>query len=139
MAQDKYDNPVDKKTYVAPGGFQTYQPSVPANAQDQRVVVDRVILLTSQEDMGERVKVADLAAYVKAVEQIAFREFARSRSPLVVLAQFDCSPGTCALKIASQGEADQAVLQRFYEETSLVAAPPLSGEVKFQVQFSVRA
>jgi hypothetical protein len=139
VAQEKYENPVDKQTYVAPGGFKTYEPSVPASTQGQRVVTDQVILLTSQQDMSERVTVPDLAAYVKAVEQVAFKELAKSQSPIVVLAQFNCSPGSCELKLASQGEADHAVLQRFYEMASHVTPPKLSGEVKFQVQFRVRA
>jgi hypothetical protein len=139
VAESEYLNPVDGKTYVAPGGFKTYQPEVPRNTLGQRISTIGVILLTSQADLQERTSVQDLSVFLKSVEAKAYEVLARNKSAMVVLVQFNCAPGKCAVKLASQGEAESATLQKLYAVLAGVPALRTSGEAIFQLQIRVGA
>jgi hypothetical protein len=136
-AQSRYDNPVDKKTYITPGQFKTYQPAVPRDDRGQRVTTQDIRLLTGEPDLKARVKVEDLAAFVKAAEVRAYAELARNKSAMEALVQFNCKPTKCEVELASQGKADKAILQALHD--ALTKLPPLktTGEIIFQVRFSV--
>ena len=68
MAEDKsemYQNPVDGKTYVAPGGWKSYQPTQGISPQEnKKVIVAGIRLLSAQNDFEERSSVVELAAYL---------------------------------------------------------------------------
>ena len=137
QAQGEYVNPVDKLTYPTSGEFKTYQPAKPRE-QTGRVVTDQIILLTGEDDIKDRTTVEDLTAFLKKAEAEADRELERNKLPAVVLLQFNCLPGRCELKIASQGNAEQAILQRVYDSVSRLSPLKVSGDVRFQLQLRVR-
>lgn len=139
VAESEYQNPVDGKTYVAPGGFKTYQPVVPRDTRGQRITTTGVTLLTSQADLQERTSVQELSLFIKSAEAKAYEVLARNKSAMVVLVQFNCAPGKCAVKLASQGEAENATLQKLYEVLTGLPALRTSGEATFQVQIRVGA
>lgn len=136
-AQSRYDNPVDQKTYVTTGSFKTYQPDSPRDIRGQRITTQHVMLLTAEPELKARVKVEDLAAYIKVVQARAYAELARNKSAMAALVQFNCHPKKCEVKLSTQGEAEGAILQALYDALSKV--PPLrtTGEVIFQVTFNV--
>lgn len=138
-AQSTYENPVDEKTYVTSGEFKTYKPDVPRNTRGQRVTTGGITLLTAEPQLKERVKVEDLTGFIKAAEARAYTVLAKNKKAMVVLVQFNCQPGKCEVKLASQGEAAEATLQALYD--SLVGLPALKarGEVAFQLKFDVGA
>jgi len=139
FAQSRYDNPVDKKTYETPGEFKTYKPAVPKDTRGQRVTTVGVMLLTGEPDLKSRVKVEELAEFIKLAEASAYSELSKNKTPMAALVQFNCKPGRCDVKLVSQGQAERATLQALHD--SLAKLPPLkaAGEVIFQVEFRVDA
>ena len=136
-AQSQYENPVDKKTYVTSGQFKTYQPNTPRDTRGQRVRTEGIILLTGEPDLKLRVQVQDLADFIKSAEASAYIELAKNKKAMAALVQFNCQPGKCDIKLASQGEAEKATLQALHESLSKLPPLKLSGEVAFQVKFNV--
>ena len=137
VAQARYDNPVDKKTYVTSGEFKTYQPAAPRNASGQRVTTAGVTLLTGEPELKSRVKVEELSAFIKAAEVLAYSELKKNRAPMAALVQFTCLPGKCEVKFVSQGQAEKPTLQAIYDSLSKMAPLKATGEVIFQVEFRV--
>lgn len=140
MSPDEvYHNPVDKKTYVAPGGWKTHQPEVPRpNEPGRKVKTEQVRLLTSEADMTARTDVSAVAAYLKEAERLADVSFGTSGKQFRVMVQFTCKPAGHEIKLAHQGDATQELLQAYHD--ALVAAKKLSvrdGEVSFQLELSV--
>lgn len=138
-AQSTYQNPVDKKTYVTAGQFKTYQSDTTRDTRGQRVTTAGVILLTGEPQLKERVKVEDLAGYIRAAEASAYAELTKNKKAMVALVQFNCQPGACEIQLASQGEATEATLQALYKSLSRLPALKATGEVIFQLKFDVGA
>jgi hypothetical protein len=136
---DTYRNPVDGETYVAPGGWHRYQPSggTPPTT-GEKVSLASVRLLQSQEEIGSRTSVKELAAFVRSAHAAAAEVFASYGKPAVLLVQFTCTPGACPASLASQGDPPRELLQTYYSR--LKALPPLAvtGEVKFQFTLTVQ-
>jgi hypothetical protein len=119
---EAYVNPVDQKTYVAPGGWETYQPDSPraADPLGSKVKTEEIRLLTAQDLIAARTMVEDLAAFCKAVERCAEQLFAESEKGFKVMVQFKCSPSGHEIQMAHQGDASQELLQAFYESLARV-------------------
>lgn len=86
-----------------------------------------------------RVTAEDLAAFIKAAEDRAYLELAKNKAPMSALVQFNCQPGKCAVKLASQGQAENSTLQAIYDSLSKLEPLKARGEVIFQVEFRVGA
>jgi len=136
-AESHYDNPVDKKTYETSGQFKTYQPAVSRDTRSQRVTTQNVVLLIGEPDLKTRVKVEDLAAFIKAAEVRAYAELAKNKAAMTTLVQFNCRPGKCKVELASQGQAEEVRLQSLHDSLSKIPALQTTGEVDFQVMFKV--
>jgi hypothetical protein len=136
-AQSRYENPVDKKIYETSGQFKTYQPSVPRDTRGQRVTTQNIMLLTGEPDLKVRVKVKDLAEYIKTAEACGYAELEKNKTAMSALVQFNCQPEKCEVKIASQGQAEETTLQALYDTLSKLPALRVTGEVAFQVMFNV--
>jgi len=135
-----YVNPVDQKTYVAPGGWETYQPgSRPvADQKGKKVRTEQIRLLTAQDDIATRTTVEDLVAFCKEVERRAELSLSKSEREFKVLIQFQCTPAGHKFQMAHQGDASQELLQGLHD--SLVKMPKLSvrqADVTFQVEVTV--
>ncbi len=138
-AQSRYGNPVDKQTYTTSGQFKTYKPDIPRDTHGQRVTTEGVTLLTGEPDLRSRVAVQDLANFIKTAEARAYPELAKNMKAMAALVQFNCKPGKCEVKLASQGEAAESTLQALYDVLSKLSPLDVSGEVVFQVKFNVGA
>jgi hypothetical protein len=134
-----FHNPVDKKIYVAPGGWKTHQPEVPPPDDPRRMVKpEQVRLLTSEADMAARTDVLAVAAFLREAERLADVLFGSSGKQFRVMVQFTCKPAGHEVKLAHQGDVAQELLQAYYE--ALAAAnklPVRDGEVSFQLELSV--
>lgn len=134
-----YHNPVDDKTYVAPGGWKTHKPEAPRpNEPGRKVKTERVRLLTSEADMTARTDVSAMVAYVKEAERLAEVSFGTSGKQFRVMVQFTFKPASHEVKLAHQGDATQELLQAYHD--ALLAAknlPVRDGEVSFQLELSV--
>jgi hypothetical protein len=140
LSSDKvYQNPVDKKTYVAPGGWKKYHPQAPRPEEPgKKVKHEEIRLLTSQRDIAERTTVEELATFIKEVERVAEQSLGTSGTGFKLLAQFDCTPSGHEVRLAHQGEAAQNILQGFYNALKgMKKLPVKGGTVSFQVEMAV--
>jgi hypothetical protein len=134
-----FQNPVDKKTYVAPGGWTNYQPNQPHPIDPtKKVRTNGVRLLVSDADLTARTTVRELTTFIQEAERLANATLGQSISSSKLLVQFTCSPNGHKVEIAHQGEVDPALLQSFYD--AVLRAKKLlvsSGAVTFQLELSV--
>jgi hypothetical protein len=133
-----YENPVDKKAYTAPGGWQTYSPEGGVHPSADRVVLDSVRLLQAQEEIQSRTAVEDLASFIKLAQFSASEVFSHYEKPATLLVQFTCTPGKHIVDIASQGEPPQDLLQTYYDKLKNLKPLRVSDEVKFQLTIKVK-
>jgi len=135
---DAYQNPVDGKTYVAPGGWNTYKPQRRAKPIVGRVSLAGIRLLQSQAEIGARASPEDLSDFITRAHQAASEVFASYDKPATLLVQFTCRPNTCSAQIASQGDPPRDLLQAFYDRLTRLQPLKASGEVKFQFTLKVQ-
>lgn len=135
-----FENPVDKQTYVAPGGWKKYQPTVSRlDEPAKKVKSEGVRLLTSQDDIAVRTTVQDLADFLREAEGLAGELLNTTGKPFKVMVQFTCTPAGHEVKMAHQGDATEEVLQRYYDGLKLIKKLAVKdGEVVFQLELSVR-
>ena len=134
--EETYRNPADKKDYVAPGGWQNYTPDGGVTPSAEKVYLESVRLLQSQDEIASRTSAQELAAFIDLAHKAAAEVFASYVKPAVLLVQFTCVPGKCPPSIAYQGDPPQELLRAYYEKLRELQPLRCSGEVKFQ--FSLR-
>lgn len=139
LAQSRYENPVDRKTYETLGEFRTYVPAVPRETGERRTSTAGVTLLIGELELRSRVKVEDLATFIKAIEARAYPELEKNKEPMTAIVQFNCQPGKCEVNLATQGRAEKSTLRAVYDSLSKLAPLKATGEVIFQIEFRVRA
>lgn len=136
-----YLNPIDGKTYVAPGGWRTYQPQpgVKREPADEKVKLEHVRLLTPEDEIASRTSIEDLAKFIKRAEQIASKVFGKSDKRLKLLVEFTCSPSGHELQIAHQPEdVNKGLLQAFHNAlTKMDKLRVKNGKLVFQAQWTV--
>ncbi len=138
FGEDRYDNPVDHRSYVTDGEFKKYTPEKPRDTTGQRVVTNSIRLLTGDADLKQRVRVEDLASFIKSAQDKAYPILGKNKTPALVLVQFNCEPNRCEVEMASQGDPPKPILQELYD--AMKSLPPLKtqGEVIFQLEINVR-
>jgi hypothetical protein len=117
---------------------QIYQPENPRDTSGQKVFTDHVNLLTGQQDLEKRVRVEDLASFIKSAEAKAYPILARNRGSALILLQFNCKPNKYDVTIASQGNTEESILQALYDAMKALTPLKTSGEVIFQLEIHVR-
>jgi hypothetical protein len=139
-SSEVYNNPIDKKSYVVPGGWKHYKSNVPQpDESGKKVKMGSVRLLTSQEEIAARTTVDELANFIKEVAQIGEKSLGKSDKMFQIMAQFDCTPEGHEVKIAHQGDApEEELLQQYYDALKAMKKLPIKQDkVVFQVEFSV--
>ncbi|MBI5597600.1 MAG: hypothetical protein HY928_16035 [Elusimicrobia bacterium] len=137
--QESFQNPVDGKTYTAAGGWETALPPRPADrAPDPVAELERILLLSGQEQAEEALSAAELAAYAKDLEVAVRLHFKRQpRGPGADLAvQLELAPGAAAV-IRARSDALGERLKGLSELAAVVPAPPVKGPVAFQLVFAI--
>ena len=138
-AQDEtYHNPVDKKAYTAPGGWQTYSPEGGVRPTADKVVLDNVRLLQAQAEIANRTTVEELASFIKLVELSATEVFSHYDKAATLLVQFTCTPGKHVVDIAFQGKPPEDLLQAYYDRLKNLKPLNVSDEVRFQLTINVK-
>ena len=136
---DTYQNPVDQKTYVAPGGWKSYKGSPgAANKPPQKVSLAGVRLLQNQNEMASHTTPENLGDFIERVHKAASETFALYDKPATLLVQFTCVPRKCPPEIASRGDPPHELLQDFYGRVTQLEPLISSGEVKFQFTLEVQ-
>ena len=138
----QYQNPVDGKTYVTNGQWQDYQPQNPQPvAQDSKVVLDHVRLLTDQNTVAANLSTEQLSQYIKDVTAAVTGATEETSAPFQLMLQFELSPSdTPKLQLADRGGADNTVLRKVYDAALAVTAPsPSAQALSFQVMFNVNS
>ena len=131
-----YPNPVDGRTYVAPGGWKTYEPKGGVKPSDKKVSLDGIRLLQSQDEIAARTTVEKLAAFIESARAAGDDVFSSYGKPAALLVQFTSAPGHHTVEIASQGEIPRELLQRYYDKLETLRPLDTTGQVRFQ--FGIR-
>ena len=135
---EKYENPLDGKTYV--GGWKTYEPKIRRPEDPARkIILEEVRLLTSQAHITQRTTTVELIAFLQQAERLADESLGSAHRSFRVMVQFTCEPGRHTVRLAHHGDATQDLLSTYYD--ALIAAKPLAvshADVCFQLEFSVR-
>jgi len=134
---ERYENPVDGRTYIAPGGWQAYQPKGGRTPAQGKIRLDNVRLLSSQSEFGSNVGNEALIEYIRLIEKQAAEVFGQSKAG-VVLIQVNSAPEHQEIQLAFQGDVDELLIARFHDR--LVKLGPLkvkNSPVAFQVQISI--
>ena len=80
-ADKTHNNPVDDLTYVAPGGWQTNAPTGGVKPVQEKVSLEGVRLLQSQEEIASRTTANQLATFVKLAHKDSIRGLQRDGDP----------------------------------------------------------
>ncbi|WP_435008730.1 hypothetical protein P12x_000002 [Tundrisphaera lichenicola] len=138
-ANEPYLNPVDGKTYVAPGGWKTHQPETRRpDEPGKKVKVENVRLLTSEADISIRTSVSDLATFLREAERLADETLGKSGRQFQVIAQFKCNPAGQQVELSYQGDATKELLQAYFDALEAAGKLPVKGgEVAFQIELTV--
>jgi hypothetical protein len=138
--EETYQSPTGT-TYSVPGGMKKYQPKVPAKKDpDAAVDVERVVLLTAQDEMAERIPVKVLADYIKRAEAEAHLVFDKAErgTPTSVVAELTFEPKKKPqLKLAMKSTVPVPLMDALRERLSQLEAPAVIGPVKFELYFSL--
>ena len=135
----RYDNPVDHRSYITEGEFKTYKPETERDTTGQAVVTNGIRLLTGDPELKQRVRVEDLASFIKSAESRAYPILAKNNAPALVLVQFDCQPNRFEVKMASQGSPQESILQALDEAMKSLSPLQTRGEVIFQVELNAHS
>lgn len=143
-----YKNPVDGKTYDAPGGWHVYRPEEPRaragkNGEDGKIIVDGIVLLTDEKTVAKSISAESLAGFIKRIEDAARTTMRTGTRPrdYEMLIQTELTPGNQAnyqIAVRPESLASRQV-QSLHEELKRLPAPPAGGTVKFQLKFTLKA
>ncbi len=132
-----YQNPVDGRTYVSPGGWKTYMPQgKSAPSSTGKVHLAGVRLLNPQSEFAE-LGVEALSNYIKRVVSHAEDIFGHAKSGSV-LVQFTCGTNRQEVKLATKGDVDKALLQKFHERLAAMERLEVKErELAFQIEVQI--
>ena len=135
----EYQNPVDGKTYVAPGGWKNYTPEqgLPPPSAD-KVKLAGVRLLTAQEVIASRTTAHELTDYIKTVSKVAASAFAPATKKAAVMVQIKSATGKTEVQMARQGEIGDDLLQSFYDQVQKLKPLRISeGDILYQIEYHI--
>lgn len=136
-----YENPIDGKTYVADGGWQSHPPdsNSKSDALQKKVVVDHVRLLTAEAQIADRTTVEQLARFIKQLEERAISVLDKCDRACELLLQIRCLPeGHDVLAIKNQGEVPRELTEELTGALKQIEMLPVSKqEVLFQMALKV--
>jgi hypothetical protein len=140
LSDEIYHNPADNKTYVARGGWKTYEPDhSDVDLAEKKVKIESVRLLMSEHDIAAQTTVEELASFTRQAERLAEETFSKNNNLFKVLVQFECTPSSHEVLLAYQGEAAQELLQRYYSALKAAKRLPVkSDKVVFQLELLVQ-
>ncbi len=139
--EQSYVNPVDGRRYEAEGGWEIYEPQMPASRKKDDVAnVEKYVLLTSQEEIAARISddaFVDFAQRVAQVVEKLFKSLPRQAGQDLYV-QCDIQPGRKAeYKLASRPGINDKIMQQLWEKLSALNAPEVKGLVSFQIIYTI--
>jgi hypothetical protein len=133
-----FQNPVDGRTYIAPGGWRTYRPDQARPQESAGVRLESVTLLTAQADFDSRTSQDDMVTFIREVVRLAEDPLGSAGTKFQVMVQFKCRPDGHDVELAHQGDAPQERLQQYFDAPLIAAKrlPVSHGELSFLVEIS---
>jgi hypothetical protein len=133
-----YKNPVDGKEYTA--DWAAFEPETPKSDLDARVAIENVVLLTSQDDLANRIDVQSLTTYIENLETDLLELAVDSSDSGKVWLQVDMEPKQSPVhQPAYDGPISTDLLHAYYEKISKdMDVPAVLGAVSFQLLMAVR-
>ena len=133
---DRYENPVDGQTYLAPS--HRYRPDNPRSKAGEKVYFDHVRLLSAEEAFEKHTSVEAMCTFARAAEAQAKKLLAKAAGPANVLAQFECTEKGHSVGINYHGPLRSEEIQGLHDALSSLAHLKMKvGTLKFQIQFNV--
>ena len=119
---DRYVSQVDGSAYDTSGSWRTYH-APPSESVPPPRVLDRIVLLTSEEEMTGRMTAEALAAYMQGIEDEFVRECGTGSRRVQIFIRVELRPGQAA-RVVGSGDLDEA---RIAALVARVAAPAMTG------------
>ncbi|MEZ5470147.1 MAG: hypothetical protein R3E90_00055 [Marinicella sp.] len=140
-AQDKYENPVDGKTYET-DKWNVYKPEGydAKSHEKEHVSIDSVRLLISEYEVDSNLEIEVLAEFITTIRLLAERIFDPISEDAEILLQVTLHKTSRQYyEVMYQGELSEEILQAFYD--GLEDIPELNTlelDVPFQIHFVIR-
>jgi len=137
-----YQSPVDDTVYSSEAGWESYYAqSSTAVERAGPLKVERIVLLTPEEDFGARVSTDAFAEYARAIEEVARHHF-NSITPLGgqdLAAQFEVWPdGRVDLRMASRPGITNEILEGLHQSLLALSVPRVNhASIAFQILFKI--
>lgn len=135
LAQAAYHNPIDGRDY---GPMENADSANPADTAGKKVITNRIVLLTVDKELKQRVTLVEMTRFIKSAQGIAYETLEAANSPAEVLVQFNCTAKKCKVQISNRGVVDRTILQELYDALSRSAPLDNKDEVVFQIDFMIR-
>lgn len=135
-ASNKYVSPFDGQVYRAEGTFRTHEPTEHKPSADS-ITLKNIVLLTSEQEMGQRITVEALSTYCKQIVTLAQLSLAdeADRDPweLMIDVQLQ-APSKLHFDIKVRGSEVQAsALTRLHSLLAAQTCPTVTGLVHLQL------
>ena len=139
MANDKYKNPVDGKTYHA-DEWKTYEPQKQKKENESRLENLGIRLLSSQEEFEANIDVSTLSAYTKAIESRILEIIESYPNSGDILLQVEISNNNSPkYKMSYQGNLTQEILQKIYDSLNKEnGIRTKKSNVAFQIHYKIK-
>lgn len=136
--EELFHNPIDGRTYHAPGGWITHFPQGGGAKHDSGPVSMFIRLLSSEDDLRRAIDVGELGLFAKAGAEAAEEIFRNSRQQSKILVQFDCYKDRNQIRMVYQGTPEPGLLHAYHSRMSRLPALPLRSEpITFQIEISI--
>jgi hypothetical protein len=114
--ETNFQSPIDGKSYRA--NWQTYYPTNPSatNAPASRVQKQGIRLLSTQEEFGRGIDVAELADFIRKTERVIDQSLGATNDTFELVIQTCLTKDKRPIfKMGSKGNVSQDTLQKIYD------------------------
>ncbi len=142
LARD-YANPIDGLTYRSEGGWRAHKPEGdPIAEQTGPTDLKQIVLLTSEHEIAQRLRVDELGDYVEVIKTQVIDFFAAQPQGAgnELMLQFEIEPSAwnANVKMASRPGIADDTLRRLYDDLCQLPSPSVTGgPVVFQMLFAI--
>jgi len=143
QAGNDFHDPVSGATYRTSGSWFAVEPDT--KAPKGVIHVSEVVMLTPEGEIAKNLGVKPLAAYILEVEKVCKRHLIRLRGPKKVELALNCrlrpgKPPECRWAVKKPVPPQTAAMRpAFQKALEAVKAPPVLGEVHFQLRLEIQA
>jgi hypothetical protein len=140
---EKYYNPIENTTYVAEGGFKTYQNGEEVNITskgEKETKLEKVVLLSSDEELKKNTSVEDIKNLMDKTSKIFEKLFKNSEKSGKIMVQFELGKEKNIIQFAVRNDLDLETMKEFEKRVNEEKYPKTkNGTVKLQLIYKVNS